>query len=174
MCFSAGASFGAGALLAGAGIIAIKKIETPRMLAFASLPVLFGIQQLSEGILWRTFYNPELTSWHNTFIYLFILFSHVIWPIWIPFAVWLMEPDKARKKMIFYCMLIGGAHSAYIIYCLFTYEVSAVIETMHIRYQLHFPNLVLRRILYFSAIGAPFFLSSLRWMKLLGGALWDQ
>ncbi len=73
MCFSASASFGAGALLTGIGIIAIKKIESPRMLAFASLPVLFGIQQLCEGILWRTFNEPGLTSWHNTFTYFFVI-----------------------------------------------------------------------------------------------------
>lgn len=171
MCFSAGVSFGAGALLAGAGIVAIKKIESPNMLAFACLPVLFGIQQVSEGILWRTFHNPGLASWHTTFTYLFIFFSHVLWPIWIPFAVWLMDPNNARKKMIFYCLLIGGALSVYIIYCMFTYEVSVKIENLHIRYQLHFPNLVLRRIFYFLAIGAPFFISSVKWMKLLGAAL---
>jgi len=171
MCFSASASFGASSLLAGAGIVAVKKVESPRMLAFASLPILFGVQQLSEGMLWLTFSNPELDSWHNTSIYLFIFFAQVIWPIWIPFAVWLMEPDKARKKKIFSFMLMGGALSTYILYCLFAYEVSAVIESRHIRYELHFPNLVLRRSLIFLTSVVPIFLSSLRWMKLLGGAL---
>lgn len=171
MCFSASVSFAASALLGGSGIVAIKKSESPRMLAFASLPILFGVQQLTEGILWLTFSNPELVYWHNISIFLFMFFAQVIWPIWIPFAVWLMEPDKSRKKIMFYFMLIGGGLSAYILYCLFAYEVSATIESRHIRYQLHFPNLVLRRSLIFLTSVVPVFLSSLRWMKLLGGAL---
>lgn len=55
-------------------------------------------------------------------------------------------------------------------YCFFTYEVKASIETHHIRYQMLFPNLGLRRALYVPATLAPLFLSSLKWMKLLGSA----
>jgi len=82
-----------------------------------------------------------------------------------------MEPNKARKKIISYFIFIGGAFSAYIFYCLFTYEVSVYIEARHIRYDLHFPNLGLRRSLIFLIPVVPIFLSSLRLMKLLGGAL---
>jgi len=171
MCFSSSVSFGASAFLMGAGIASLKKTESPKMMAFASLPIIFGVQQLSEAILWLSFSNSELDSWHNTSIYLFIFFAQVIWPIWIPFAVWLMEPDKTRKKILFYFMLLGWALSLYILYCLFAYEVSADIEGTHIRYQLHFPNLVLRRSLIFLTSIVPVFLSSLKRMKLLGVAL---
>ncbi len=68
MCFSASVSFAASALLGGSGIVAIKKSESPRMLAFASLPIIFGVQQLTEGILWLTFSNPELGYWHHASI----------------------------------------------------------------------------------------------------------
>jgi hypothetical protein len=171
MCFSASVSFGASAILLGTGICAIKKTESPRMLVFAGLPILFGVQQLFEGILWLTFSNPELDSWQNISIYLFIIFAQVILPIWVPFAVWLMEPNKARKKVLTYFIMLGGILSAYILYCLFIYEVSAFIEGRHIRYQLDFPNLVLRLSLIFLTSVVPVFLSSLRLMKLLGGAL---
>ncbi len=170
MCFSASASFGAGAILVGAGVYAIKTIESPRMLAFASVPIIFGVQQLSEGLLWLSFSNPDFVSWRNISIYSFIFFAQVIWPVWVPFAVGLMEPDKTRKKMISYFMWIGGAFSIYIIYCLFTYEVSAIIEARHIRYLIDFPNLGLRRSIYILITLVPIFLSSLRWMKVLGGA----
>lgn len=167
MCFSASASFGAGALLASAGFIAIKKIESPKMLAFASVPFLFGVQQCSEGMLWLSFTQPKLASWHDVSMYLFLLISQVIWPILAPFALWIMEPDKARKKMIFYFMLIGGALSAYMLYCLFVHEVSAIVESRHIRFTMHFPYRILHRGAYFLATVIPIFLSSMKWMKLL-------
>ena len=114
MCFSAGASFGASALLLGVGIGTIKKTQSSRMLAFASVPILFGVQQLSEGILWLSFTNPELVSWQNTSILIFLLFALVIWPVWTPFAVWLMK--------LFGWTIIGSLILSYIFY--FHYVVS--------------------------------------------------
>jgi hypothetical protein len=168
MCFSAGASFGASALLLGVGIGAIKKAESPKMMAFASMPVLFAVQQFAEGVLWLTFLNPGLASWHESSIYFFLLFAQVIWPLWVPFALWLMEPDITRKKMLSYFMYLGGAFSIYLVYCLFAYEVSAVIDGGHIKYYLYFPNMELRRSLYFFVTLIPFFISGLRYMRLLG------
>ena len=170
MCFSASASFGASAVLAGAGIVAIKRTESPKMRAFASTPILFAVHQLSEGLVWLSFTDPELVPWQNSAMYFYLFLAQVTWPIWVPFVVWLMEPDKARKKVLSYLMLIGGAFSVYLVYCLFTYEASVVVESKHIRYQMHFPNLGLRRVLYFSATIIPLFISSLKWMKLLAGA----
>ena len=170
MCFSASASFGASALLAGAGILAIKKVESRKMLPFAATPLLFSVHQFSEGMVWLTFSNPDLASWQQAATYFYLFIAQLTWPLWVPFVVWLMEPDQARKKLISYFMWIGGAFSIYLLYCFINYEVSAVVESSHIRYQMHFPNLALRRVFYFLATIVPIFLSSLRYMKLLGGA----
>ncbi len=167
MCFSASASFGAAALLAGAGFVAIKKIESPKMLAFASVPFLFGVQQCSEGMLWLSFSNPKLASWHDSSMYIFLLISQVIWPTLAPLALWLIEPDKARKKLISYFVLIGGILSTYMLYCLFVHEVSAIVESRHIRFTMHFPYRILHRGAYFLATVIPIFLSTMKWMKLL-------
>lgn len=51
MCFSATASFSAGALLLGLGSLTLKSARHPRELPFAAIPPLFAIQQLSEGVL---------------------------------------------------------------------------------------------------------------------------
>jgi hypothetical protein len=168
MCFSAGASFGASALLIGAGIGGMKKLGTPDMLPFATVPILFGIQQFAEGILWLSFLNRDLAPWHDPSIYFFLFFAQVIWPLWVPFSIWLMEPDPTRKKILSYFMILGGAFSAYLVYCLFAYEVSAVVDGGHIKYYLYFPNMELRRSLYFFVTLIPFFISGLRFMKLLG------
>lgn len=50
MCFSAPVSFSAGAVLLGLG-----SAKRPRELPFAAIPLLFAIQQLSEGVIWLTF-----------------------------------------------------------------------------------------------------------------------
>ena len=168
MCFSAGASFGVSALLFGAGIVAIKKIESPKILALACTPFLFGMHQLSEGILWLTLSDPELISMQSAATYFYVFFAQITWPLWVPYTVWLMEPDKARKKIIFYIMLIGVAFSAYQVYWLLEYKISAVIESGHMRYNLYYPFPRSRRILYALTALVPVLLSSVRFMKLLG------
>lgn len=171
MCFSATASFGAGAFLLGAGVIAVKKIESPKALAFASVPFIFGVQQIAEGILWLSLTHPELASWHQVSMYMFLFISQVLWPVGAPYALWRIEPDQGRKKIIFYFMLIGGALAAYMLYCLFAYESTAIIESRHIRYTIPFPYRILHRGAYFLATVIPIFLSSWKWMKLLGATM---
>ena len=52
MCFSATASFAAGIGLTGLGLVTVWRVPEPRQRPFAALPLLFGLQQLTEGALW--------------------------------------------------------------------------------------------------------------------------
>ena len=52
MCFSATASFGASAVLGVIGVAAVAKAKTKPQRLFASIPLVFAVQQLSEGFLW--------------------------------------------------------------------------------------------------------------------------
>ncbi len=62
MCFSATASFTASGILAAVGLLSIAKARTLPMRIFASTPLLFAIQQASEGVLWTT--NPTSIMHH--------------------------------------------------------------------------------------------------------------
>ena len=86
MCFSAQASFITGVGLLGLGALTIKRVRTRRELPYALIPLLFGIQQLLEGMLWLTFTKsaPALNTWLT---YLYLLFANVLWPIYVPLAV---------------------------------------------------------------------------------------
>ena len=91
MCFSATASFSAGILLLGAGVVAVKSAHGSRELPLAAIPLLFSIQQLIEGVVWLTFrYEAPLLNAVMTHAYSF--FSHVLWPVYVPVAVLLVEP----------------------------------------------------------------------------------
>jgi len=52
MCFSAEASFIAGGILSIAGIVTLAKTQNPSYRALASIPLLFGLQQIGEGFVW--------------------------------------------------------------------------------------------------------------------------
>ncbi|MDE2298640.1 MAG: hypothetical protein KGK18_10785, partial [Burkholderiales bacterium] len=86
MCFSATASIAAGGFLLGVGTMTLKTARSARQVPFAAIPLLFAIQQLSEGVIWWTFsHDAPLLNGVMTHVYSF--FSHVLWPVYIPLAV---------------------------------------------------------------------------------------
>lgn len=171
MCFSAGASFAAGAALLAPGYYSIKRTMSRGMLLFASTPILFCFHQTAEGFIWLSLTNPDFASWYKPALYGYSFISQPVWPIWVPLTMWLMETDKRRKKILYYFLLLGAAASLYMLYCLIFYNISAVIENGHIRYYRDFPNLDIMRPINFVTIAVTPFLSTLRYTKLLAFAM---
>jgi len=100
MCFSASASFIAGASLSAIGVAALKQTKTKSERPLAMIPLLFGIQQLTEGVIWLTFrHHAPLLKEAMTFVY--SAFSHAFWPIYIPFAIGVLEAVRWRKRTLF-------------------------------------------------------------------------
>lgn len=133
MCFSATASFSAGAFLLGLGTLTVKLAGVPRERAFAAIPLLFAVQQLMEGVVWLTFsYEAPLLRAVMTHAYSF--FSHVLWPIYVPLAVLLIEPPGRRKKALFVFVAAGLAVGLYLLYFLVAFPVVAQPVGQHIEY----------------------------------------
>ena len=133
MCFSATASFSAGVLLLGLGALTLKSARHPRQLPLAAIPMLFAIQQLSEGVIWLTFrYEAPLLNAVMTHVYSF--FSHVLWPIYVPVAVLLIEPPGRRRRALFVFVATGLAVGAYLLYFLVAFPVVSRPTGRHIEY----------------------------------------
>ncbi|MFD2201722.1 DUF6629 family protein [Shivajiella indica] len=171
MCFSAGASFAVGVGLIGPGYYSVKKTESRGMLLFASTPLLFSFHQIAEGFLWLSLTNPDFASIYTFALYGYSFISQPIWPIWTPMIFWLMEPDKNRRKILSYFVLLGIFTSLYMFYCLISFDISAVVENHHIRYYRDFPNLHIFKPLNFITIAITPFLSTLRYTKLLASVM---
>lgn len=170
MCFSATASFTAGILLTGIGVAAIKKTHHKSQLLFASIPLLFGVQQISEGVLWHTLPNPEYELMQKTFTYIYVLFAQTVWPIWVPIAILLLEKEATRKNIQRLFVLCGLVAGVYLGYCLFTFNVEAKIIGRHIDYIQDYPEntAVFSIVLYGLATIVPPFFSHIKRMWLLG------
>ena len=133
MCFSATASFSAGALLLGIGALTLKSARRPRELAFAAIPLLFAIQQLVEGVIWLTFgVDAPLLNAVMTHVYSF--FSHVLWPIYVPLAVFLIEPPGPRRQALLVFVVTGLAVGAYLLYFLVAFPIVSRPIGQHIEY----------------------------------------
>ncbi len=170
MCFSATASFGASVVLGTIGVVTLTKVKEPAQVPFAIIPIMFAAQQFTEGILWIGLSDPAHISWRHFPVYMFLVFAQLIWPVWIPFSISLMEKNKARLRILRGFMAMGIVISLYLLYCLFRYPVSAEIRSHHIHYTLDFPLALvwISGIIYFIPTVMSLFVSSVKRMPLLG------
>jgi hypothetical protein len=136
MCFSPAASFTAAAVLSVAGIAALRISTTGPQRVLSGIPLLFALQQVTEGVLWMSLADPSLGHLAPWAMYGFLLFAQVIWPVYVPFSMFVFEQVAARKKLIGMLMAAGLLFGAYSAWCLYAWPVSAEIEAHHIRYNL--------------------------------------
>lgn len=166
MCFSATASFIAGTALTVLGVatlrLARRKIEIP----FAAIPLLFGLQQLIEGVLWLsfTFDAPQLNI---AMTYLFSMFSHVLWPMFVPFSIVWLETVPWRRQVIWGFQVIGLLVGLYLLYLLIVFPVTAVAEENIVYVSPHFYKLPVM-LLYLAATCVSCFFSSHATVRLFG------
>ncbi len=99
MCMSAPVSFAASVFLVGGGtMISIAAWQKNlRYLPIALMPLFAGLQQFMEGNVWLGMNaNDSFTVLWGALG--FIFFTWFMWPIWIPFSIYVLEPDESRRK----------------------------------------------------------------------------
>src|ERR1035437_130519 len=130
MCFSATASFVSGGVLCTLGAISINKTMIHREKAMASIPFVFGVQQFIEGFIWLS--SSEIQTKILTYAYSF--FALVLWPIFLPVSVGIIEQHPRRKKWIMRLTIPAAISSVYFVYVLLKYPIYSVIQDSHIQY----------------------------------------
>ncbi len=166
MCFSMTASFIAGISLSAVGILTLKKAKRKTEVPFALIPLLFGVQQIIEGVLWLSFrFDTALLNTATT--YVFSVFSHTLWPIFVPFSVGLLEPVRWRRNVLFIFQVVGLGIGLYLLYFIVKYPVIAVAEENIVYLSPHFYQIP-PMVLYLVATCVVSFFSSHRLVQIFG------
>ena len=173
MCFSANASFAASLIIGALGTVAVKNTKTIPQLLFASIPIIFSLQQLSEGLLWLSYSKSDLEPWRFFFTYTYLIFAMALWPLWLPLSIRLLEKDKQRKKMLTILAVVGALVSALVFCIMLLYPIKVIPADHHLHYQFGLPASVkiligTFTVLYIVATITPSFISSFKRMKWLG------
>jgi len=170
MCFSATASFTAGIVLTGIGVMTLRKVKKPSYYCFALIPLIFAVQQLIEGVVWLSFTNADMMQYRQVATYGFLFFAENLWPFWVPLSILLMEENPTKKKILKVITVLGLLLSVYLLFCMFNYELHAEVCSHHIFYNLDFPlevNIYGAMVYYLSTVIAPI-LSSNRKVQWFG------
>lgn len=176
MCFSATASFTAAGVLVPAGAIGIYQAARVdrRYVGIEVLPVLFGLQQLSEGIVWIAGVQADASLVGQASL-AYMFFSWLAWPVWIPLSTYFLEAER-RRSIFLFLSVFGGMLGAvqYIPYFLHPEWLATTFLPNAISYSAtELLDFVIGRpatyVLYLLAIIAPLLLSSNRDARIFGG-----
>jgi len=186
MCFSATASFGASAVLGTIGIIAVTKAKTNPQKLFATIPLIFAVQQLTEGLLWLSLKDPAIAAWQSLLTYIYLVFAMAVWPLWVPLTIRLLEKDARIKKIMNLLLGIGVFVTICVVLVLSIYPVRVMTPiclscpfsstpslNQHIHYRFTFPPVPKGlvggfTVLYITATIIAPFISGIKKMKWLG------
>ena len=173
MCFSAGASFGASAILVAAGVVAASKAKSTPQRILVAIPFVFAFQQLLEGLLWLSLKHDFPDTTHHFIMYAYLVIAMGIWPMWIPVNMRMFEQDKTRKLILDILIVIGILVSLLTFYVFLSYPVQSITMDHHLHYRFDLPmeirkNIWVFSIMYCMATIIPPFISSVKKMRWLG------
>jgi hypothetical protein len=165
MCFSAQASFvasGGLAVIGTASLLSAKKEN--KILAF--IPLLFAVQQFFEGIQWIYLNNGSISLIAG---YGFLFFAFVVWPIYSPVAVYIL--DKEKRDVMKWFVFLGIAVSMYFLVIIMTQ--APVIQELKscINYNFNFPLKDLVASGYLLVTLAPLIISSRQIFRIFGAVI---
>jgi len=172
MCFSATASFGAGILLSATAVVAMKKTKEPKQRVFAAIPLLFAVQQIAEGFVWLGLLHQEFKGGLQLATYIFLIFAQVVWALWIPLSLLLLEKEPHRKRILQVLLGAGIGVAIYHGYGLFSHTVTGTDVDCHIHYNVQYLSeyRLLSGAGYGLATIVPCFISGVKRMWWLGAA----
>jgi len=176
MCFSATASFTASLALVTCGIAALKYAQEKKITMIAAIPLIFGLQQFAEGMVWVSFLDSRFAFVRMTASYVFLIFAAIIWPIWIPIAIARFEGSPNYKRYLPSVIAGGLCALTFILYVLF-YDIS-VLAKCNIVYNFDVTQSddtvlgayikVIASLLYIVATIVPFFIACNKTFWFLG------
>ena len=165
MCFSSSASFvasGGLAIIGGVSFVAAKKEDK----ILAVIPIMFAIQQFFEGIQWVYLNNGSVSFFSG---YSFLFFAFILWPLYVPVAVFVL--DKNERKILRWFVFGGIVVASYFSIILMTVNVSINKLNSCINYSLNFPFKELIILAYLLAIVGSLCVSSLKIFRYFGVAV---
>ncbi len=181
MCFSPEASFTAAVVLISIGVATIRQTTRRSQVFLASTPILFGLQQLSEGFVWLGLsydFLPTQVTQISSSLYSFLAMG--FWPFWAPFAALAIEKKPLRQKFIGIFLVLGTLYMLRIVLVLWSNEwkIPAEIVNHSIQYEMvyDFPDqvsnfLIRNLVIYNVCVVIPYFISSFPRLWMYGAAL---
>ena len=121
--------------MVGVGVDALRHVSSPKQIALASLPLLFGLHQLSEAFVWWGL-QGHVPNWvERVTVWIWLLFAFVALPALLPIAVDLVERSKTRRRVISAFAGLGVAVAVALAIGIARGPIGAEIEGHHVAFR---------------------------------------
>ncbi len=135
MCFSAQADLVGGLLIGAIGIDVIRHIDKrSEYRALAALPLLLAGHQLTEAFVCWGLHGRFSAHVGRVNTWIYLLFAFVILPIYLPAAIFLLEPPGRRRRIIGAFIALGTVVSTLLLAAMLRGPVTASLGHFHIAY----------------------------------------
>src|SRR5687767_7152998 len=135
MCFSAEADFISAGVIGAVGVATLREVNDNRQLALAALPLAFAAHQATQGFVWLGL-EDKLNDTASTFaLHAYLLFAWVLLPLLAPLAIFLVEPDRVRRRWLGGLVVLGTLVGLWLLDPIVRGSVSAVAADHTIRYE---------------------------------------
>ena len=169
MCFSATASFVASGALVASGV-AIARIPKPKSaIPLSMFPAIFATHQFIEGLLWLNHRGFLADNYRSVAVYAFVLIAFVLWPIFVPFSVYVLESGRIRRVIILLCQFTGMYVGLTNLVIIIRGPVNASVVGQSFSYTINTPDII--SALYLISVCIPFLVSSNKRLAIFGVAL---
>ena len=138
MCFSPQADVIGGVLVTGIGISVVRNVHGRHdHLAFAALPVLLGLHQLTESLVWFGLQGHVPAELGRVAMWVYLLFAFVVLPTYVPLAIRALEPRGRRRDVMNGFVALGTVISVLLFAAMLRGPVTAKLGSHHIAYGIH-------------------------------------
>lgn len=96
------------------GVLTLKKVSHANEWVFSSLPLLFGLHQFDQGIVWLGLAHRVNPQTLRTAAELFVFYAQAILPVLVPLAIWLIEPRGTKRNLLAGLVVTGVLLAAYV------------------------------------------------------------
>lgn len=168
MCFGPVASFTASGVLTAVGAATLKESRSRRERLFAFIPLIFAAHQAIEGWLWLVVGRPGQRALAQALTLAYILIACCVWPVVSPLSLYLLENHSIRRRVYLWLVGFGSATSVFLLAFILTGPYGSAAIDCSLQYYSHIPRAPWLGYCYALVVLSPFFLSSIRPIRILG------
>jgi hypothetical protein len=135
MCFAPQADLVGGLVVGAIGVDACRHIHQRNThLLIAGLPLLLGAHQLDEAFVWWGLEGHVPHSVGRVALWVYLVIAFVIVPIFVPTAVFVLEPTPQRRRRMVPFVALGGAVAAVLLTAMLRGPIDVAERPYHLAY----------------------------------------
>jgi uncharacterized protein DUF6629 len=135
VCFSAQADLVGGVVVGAIGVDVVRHVDRRYdHLMLAALPLLFAAHQLDEAFVWWGLQGHVGSGAGRAAMWIYLVFAFVVLPVYVPTAVWAVEPPGRRRLIILPFIGLGVVVSGVLLDAMVRGPVTAALGHYHLSY----------------------------------------